>query len=49
MEKVAAQLPDDNEIAVLYAEAVMDLSPWNYPAGEPNAESGPVLPATRQR
>jgi len=30
MEKVAAQFPDDNEIAVLYAESVMDLSPWNY-------------------
>jgi len=26
MEKVAAQFPDDNEIAVLYAESVMDLS-----------------------
>src|SRR6201987_6452027 len=30
MEKVAAQFPDDNEIAVLYAASVMDLSPWNY-------------------
>jgi tetratricopeptide (TPR) repeat protein len=47
MEKVAAQFPDDNEIAVLYAEAVMDLSPWNYwqPGGrEPNQQSGPIVP-----
>jgi tetratricopeptide (TPR) repeat protein len=47
MEKVATQFPDDNEIAVLYAEAVMDLSPWNYwqPGGrEPNPQSGPIVP-----
>src|SRR4029434_1989028 len=47
MAKVAAQLPDDDEIATLYAEAVMDLSPWNYwkPGGrEPNPESRPIVP-----
>jgi tetratricopeptide (TPR) repeat protein len=47
MEKVAAQFPDDNEIAVLYAEAVMDLSPWNYwqPGGHvPNQQSGAIVP-----
>ncbi len=47
MAKVAAQFPDDDEIAVLYAEAVMDLSPWNYwqPGGrEPNPQSGPIVP-----
>jgi tetratricopeptide (TPR) repeat protein len=47
MEKVAAQFPDDNEIAVLYAESVMDLSPWNYwqPGGRaPNQQSGPIVP-----
>src|SRR6202011_1254036 len=47
MEKVAAQFPDDNEIAVLYAEAVMDLSPWNYwqPGGSaPNPQSAPIVP-----
>ena len=47
MEKVAAQFPDDNEIAVLYAESVMDLSPWNYwqPGGHaPNQQSGPIVP-----
>ena len=47
MEKVAAQFPDDNEIAVLYAESVMDLSPWNYwqPGGHaPNQQSSPIVP-----
>ncbi|HEV3185974.1 MAG TPA: tetratricopeptide repeat protein [Xanthobacteraceae bacterium] len=47
MEKVAAQFPDDNDIAVLYAEAVMDLSPWNYwqPGGSaPNPQSAPIVP-----
>src|SRR5689334_6482212 len=47
MGKVAAQFPDDDEIAVLYAEAVMDLSPWNYwqPGGrEPNPQSAPIVP-----
>src|SRR5689334_803164 len=47
MEKVAAQFPDDNEIAVLYAESVMDLSPWNYwqPGGRAaNQQSSPIVP-----
>jgi len=47
MAKAAAQFPDDNEITVLYAEAVMDLSPWNYwkPGGsEPNPQSVPIVP-----
>jgi tetratricopeptide (TPR) repeat protein len=47
MEKVAKQFPDDNEIAVFYAEAVMDLSPWNYwqPGGSaPNPQSVPIVP-----
>src|SRR6266478_4370854 len=30
MEQVATQFPDDNEIAVLHAEAVVDVSPWDY-------------------
>src|SRR5262249_473930 len=45
MANVAAQFPEDNEIAVLYAESVMDLSPWNYsqPARpEPTPQSAPV-------
>jgi tetratricopeptide (TPR) repeat protein len=47
MSKVAAEFPEDNEIAVLYAEAVMNLSPWNYwqPGGrEPNPQSVPIVP-----
>jgi tetratricopeptide (TPR) repeat protein len=46
MAKVAAQFPDDDEIATLYAEAVMDLSPWDYwkPGGhEPNPQSAPIV------
>ena len=30
MAKVVRQYPDDHEVAVLYAEALMDLRPWNY-------------------
>jgi tetratricopeptide (TPR) repeat protein len=47
MADVAAKFSDDNDIAALYAEAVMDLSPWNYwqPGGaEPNPQSAPILP-----
>jgi tetratricopeptide (TPR) repeat protein len=47
MGKLAADFPDDNEIALLYAEALMDLSPWNYwqPGGhEPNPQSAPIVP-----
>jgi len=42
MAKVAAKYPDDDQIMTLYAEAVMDLSPWDYwkPGGrEPNRQS----------
>ena len=47
MAQVAAQYSDDSEIAVLYAESVMDVSPWNYwqPGGrEPNPPSVPIVP-----
>src|SRR6516164_5295397 len=47
MANVAAQFPQDNEIGVLYAESVMNLSPWDYwqPGGrEPNPQSGPIVP-----
>jgi tetratricopeptide (TPR) repeat protein len=39
------QYPDDQEIATLYAESVMDLSPWNYwtPAGEPRPQTPELL------
>ncbi|UNK58882.1 hypothetical protein MNQ95_07350 [Pseudoxanthomonas daejeonensis] len=30
MAKVVAQFPDDDDAATLYAEALMDLSPWAY-------------------
>ncbi|MGQ0680813.1 tetratricopeptide repeat protein [Bradyrhizobium sp.] len=47
MAKAAAQFPADDEIVTLYAEAVMDLSPWDYwkPGGrEPNPQSAPIVP-----
>jgi tetratricopeptide (TPR) repeat protein len=47
MAKVASQFSDDDEITTLYAEAVMDLSPWDYwkPGGrEPNPQSAPIVP-----
>lgn len=47
MAKVAEQYPKDDEIGTLYAEAVMDLSPWDYwkPGGrEPNPQSKPIVP-----
>ena len=47
MAKVATQFPDDDEIATLHAEAVMDLSPWDYwkPGGrEPKPQSMPIVP-----
>ena len=47
MEKVAAKFPDDDDIAVLYAESVMDESPWNYwqPGGhEPTPQAAPIVP-----
>jgi tetratricopeptide (TPR) repeat protein len=47
MAKAATEFPDDNEIAVLYAESVMDLSPWDYwqPGGQAsNPQSAPIVP-----
>lgn len=47
MARAAQQFPKDDEIATLYAEAVMDLSPWDYwkPGGkEPNPQSAPIVP-----
>jgi tetratricopeptide (TPR) repeat protein len=47
MRAVAAQHPDDLDIAVLYAEALMNLSPWDYwQAGgrEPNPHSVDIVP-----
>ncbi len=47
MGNAAEVLPDDDDVAVLYAEAVMDLTPWNYwqPGGhEPTPLAVPVVP-----
>ena len=47
MGKVAAQFPDDTDIAVLHAEALMDLSPWDYwePGGRtPRPQSVAIIP-----
>ena len=27
---VSSKFPDDQDVATLYAESLMDLSPWNY-------------------
>ena len=39
--RVSRQYPDDDDAATLYAEALMDLRPWNYwtNGGEPRAKS----------
>ena len=41
--KAAEQFPDDDDIAVLYAESVMDVSPWNYwqPGGKTRRRKRP--------
>lgn len=51
MAAVSRQFPDDLDIAVLYAEAVMDVQPWDYwqPGGKkPKGTSGEAL-ATLER
>jgi len=47
MGKTAAQFPEDNEITVLYAESLMDVSPWDYwePGGaKPKPHSADIVP-----
>src|SRR5262245_4245956 len=47
MAQVTRLFPDDNNAAVLFAEALMDLSPWDYwkPGGaEPNPQSAAIVP-----
>jgi tetratricopeptide (TPR) repeat protein len=40
MAQVVREFPDDAEAAALYAEALMDLSPWNYwTRGEPRPDT----------
>jgi len=45
MAEVARQYPDDPEAATLYAESIMDLSPWQYwtRAGEPRPDTPELL------
>ena len=45
LREVVRQYPDDLEVATLLAEALMDLSPWNYwtPDGEPRADTREIL------
>lgn len=51
MRDVAARFPDDRTIAVLYAEALMDLTPWDYWADGGAAPKGRTaeLVATLER
>jgi tetratricopeptide (TPR) repeat protein len=47
MGQVSKQFLNDDDIAVLYAESVMDLSPWDYwksGGAEPNPQSAPIIP-----
>lgn len=45
MERVAATYPDDAQIAVLFAESLMDLQPWDYWEGgsKPKGRAGDIL------
>ena len=46
MQKVAAGYPDDNEIALLYAESLMDLQPWDYwqaAGAQPKGRTGEII------
>jgi tetratricopeptide (TPR) repeat protein len=45
MRDLVEQFPDDLEAKTLYAEALMDLSPWKYwnPDGSPRAHTGELL------
>ena len=47
MGDVARRFPDDDDVATLYAEALMDLSPWAYwnPDGKPAAHTGALMAA----
>ena len=47
MAEVVARFPTDDDAQAMYAEALMDLTPWNYwsPAGTPNADTPKILAA----
>jgi tetratricopeptide (TPR) repeat protein len=45
MQSVAARYPDDDEVTVQYAEALMDLQPWDYwdAAGDPKGRAAEIV------
>ena len=45
MKKVVAKYPDDLDAATIYAESIMDLSPWKFwgPDGKPAADTPEIL------
>jgi len=45
MERVHRRFPDDADVAVLFAEALMDLQPWDLwtPAGQPKGATPHIL------
>jgi len=44
MQRVAASYPNDDQIALLYAESLMDLQPWDYWAGSyPKGRTAEIL------
>lgn len=50
MRGVAARFPDDADIAALFAEALMDLHPWNFWTGQGKAQPWtPEIVATLER
>ncbi len=50
MAEVVARFPDDDDIAALYAESLMNLSPWDYWEADgttgQGADGGDTLPRT---
>jgi tetratricopeptide (TPR) repeat protein len=40
MASVAARYPDDHQVAVLYAESLMDLRPWDYWTADAQPQEG---------
>jgi hypothetical protein len=50
MGEVAARFPEDDDVAALHAESLMDLTPWNYwsPAGKPTGDT-PAIVASLER
>jgi hypothetical protein len=48
MERIAARFPEDDDIQAFYAEALMDLTPWDYWEGggaKPKGKTGEIVAA----